>query len=322
MPNQPVNLPREGRTLRVLSLHAGGIRTLYTIRVLKRLMAEFDKTRPPTEGKSQPCDVFDMIGGVETGGLLALMLGRLQISLDDCETKFKYLCEKIYQPRRQNQSRQELTSEVFLPAVKEICGGQYSTEMVRLRNTYISCRVCVILKCSESGPYSWDILSTYTRDVEDVSHPNRKDADVWRVAAATTATVGQFEPQLLSEFAEGLGSWHPDRSLADPVDFVAREVKAEFPGVGALFINIGSGVSDRRWTQLTSTNNFFRDNPKVVEGEISINHTQLLGRFPAYSFSNWNEMEDKVTNFMSRDDINQEIVEYARKLSEACPPQI
>ena len=168
-----------------------------------------------------------------------------------------------------------------------------------------------------------DTLSTYIRPVEDVNHPNRVNTKLWRVAAATTATSSQFEPQLLSQYAENLGLWHPDRSLGDPIEHVAKEVKAEFPDREALIINIGSGVNDRRWTDDPSANSFIKDNPKVVKEEIIINHIQLLGRYPAHKFGSWKEINEKVTGFMGSDDtFNQKIVAYARKLSEACPPEI
>ena len=69
------------------------------------------------------------------------MLGHLRYSLDECEEKFKHLCEKIYQPRQRDQTRQDFTSQVLLPAIEEIFGGEHLVEIRTLRNTYISCRV-------------------------------------------------------------------------------------------------------------------------------------------------------------------------------------
>ncbi len=48
----------------------------------------------------QPWEEFDMIGGTSTGGLLAVMLGRLRMTLDDCQAAYLQLSERIFNPRR------------------------------------------------------------------------------------------------------------------------------------------------------------------------------------------------------------------------------
>ena len=44
--------------------------------VLKRLMYQLNPKQPP-----RPCDVFNYIVGTSTGGLIAIMLGRLVCSI-------------------------------------------------------------------------------------------------------------------------------------------------------------------------------------------------------------------------------------------------
>ena len=43
-----------------------------------------------------------MIGGTSTGGLLAVMLGRLRMTLDECQDAYLRLSERIFNPRRHN----------------------------------------------------------------------------------------------------------------------------------------------------------------------------------------------------------------------------
>jgi patatin-like phospholipase/acyl hydrolase len=70
--------------LRILSLDGGGVRGISSLYILKELMAQASRqlaADKPDEPSSipRPCQVFDMICGTSTGGLIALMLGRLEM---------------------------------------------------------------------------------------------------------------------------------------------------------------------------------------------------------------------------------------------------
>jgi patatin-like phospholipase/acyl hydrolase len=74
----------ENTPLRVLSLDGGGVRGISSLYILKELMNQASRqlaADKPNEPRSipRPCDVFDMICGTSTGGLIALMLGRLEM---------------------------------------------------------------------------------------------------------------------------------------------------------------------------------------------------------------------------------------------------
>jgi hypothetical protein len=44
----------------------------------------------------RPCHYFDYIGGTTTGGLLAVMLGRLRMSIEDCIEEYERLAESVF----------------------------------------------------------------------------------------------------------------------------------------------------------------------------------------------------------------------------------
>lgn len=48
------------------------------------------------ENPPKPCDYFDMIGGTSTGGLIALMLGRLGMTIDECTEAYDELSPDIF----------------------------------------------------------------------------------------------------------------------------------------------------------------------------------------------------------------------------------
>lgn len=45
---------------------------------------------------SKPCDYFDLMAGTSTGGLIAIMLARLRMSVPDCITAYHKLATQIF----------------------------------------------------------------------------------------------------------------------------------------------------------------------------------------------------------------------------------
>lgn len=72
------------RPLRILSLDGGGVRGISSLYILSDLMQQIsrelnsDALDEETDTNQRPCDHFDLICGTSTGGLIALMLGRLE----------------------------------------------------------------------------------------------------------------------------------------------------------------------------------------------------------------------------------------------------
>lgn len=80
--------------LRLLALDGGGVRGLSSLMILQHLMSAVDPESPP-----KPCDYFDMIGGTSTGGLIAIMLGRLRMTVDECITAYTSLSDKVFEKK-------------------------------------------------------------------------------------------------------------------------------------------------------------------------------------------------------------------------------
>jgi len=63
---------------RILSLDGGGVRGLSSLLILREIMEEIGR-RAQARDPPLPCQYFDLIGGTSTGGLIAIMLGRLRM---------------------------------------------------------------------------------------------------------------------------------------------------------------------------------------------------------------------------------------------------
>lgn len=80
--------------IRLLALDGGGVRGLSSLMILQSLMSTIDPENPP-----KPCDYFDMIGGTSTGGLIAIMLGRLRMTVDECIDAYVRLSRDVFQKK-------------------------------------------------------------------------------------------------------------------------------------------------------------------------------------------------------------------------------
>ncbi|KAH0544761.1 hypothetical protein FGG08_001128 [Glutinoglossum americanum] len=74
--------------LRILTIDGGGYQGIASLFILDTLMkgiAEAPKGKQgPCQSTIKPCDVFDVIGGVGSGGWLAMLLGRFRLTVSEC----------------------------------------------------------------------------------------------------------------------------------------------------------------------------------------------------------------------------------------------
>ncbi|EXJ63226.1 hypothetical protein A1O7_03673 [Cladophialophora yegresii CBS 114405] len=92
----------KGPPLRILSLDGGGVRGYSMLIILRELMHRVyveTEGKPPDvqTGTPKPCDYFDLIGGTGTGGLIAIMLGRLRMDLETCMDVYVKMTRKVFE---------------------------------------------------------------------------------------------------------------------------------------------------------------------------------------------------------------------------------
>ncbi|KAK0489807.1 FabD/lysophospholipase-like protein [Armillaria luteobubalina] len=73
----------------------GGIRDVSELFILEEIMKRIQlrKTLPNTPG---PCGYFDLIGGTSTGGLIAIMLGRLKMSTEEAPRSYNKISSTVF----------------------------------------------------------------------------------------------------------------------------------------------------------------------------------------------------------------------------------
>lgn len=80
---------------RILCLDGGGIRGLSEILILKEIMLQV-RMQNGLDNTPEPRQCFDFICGTSTGGLLAVLLGRLDCTLDECEALYREFGSEIF----------------------------------------------------------------------------------------------------------------------------------------------------------------------------------------------------------------------------------
>ncbi|KAI1120636.1 hypothetical protein F5Y10DRAFT_289506 [Nemania abortiva] len=229
--------------LRLLSLDGGGIRGLSTLMVLRQLMIAINPNNPP-----KPCEYFHLIGGTSTGGLIAIMLGRLQMDVDECITKYINLSKKVFQPKRK---KFELISKMLdLWTVK----GSYDSEALEaefkneahnregdenaLLESESSCKIFV---CAyTTGLNGKRQLRSYT--TKSAVNPLAQ-ITIWQAARATSAAATFFDPIKIGniKFVDGA------TGMNNPVQVVLDEAKSIWPNALSriqCILSIGTGKLD------------------------------------------------------------------------------
>lgn len=114
-----------GRGLRVLSLDGGGLRGLATVRMLRDIEAAAGR---------RIHDLFDLICGTSTGGVLAVALGVQRWTLDQCEAMYRDIGEKVFNAQGGGAA---LTDE---STWQQRLDGLYSTTRQRVRVAVQGCK--------------------------------------------------------------------------------------------------------------------------------------------------------------------------------------
>ncbi|KAH8587243.1 hypothetical protein B0O99DRAFT_747744 [Bisporella sp. PMI_857] len=187
------------KDLRLLALDGGGVRGLSALIILQQLMETIDPENPP-----KPCDYFDMIGGTSTGGLIAIMLGRLKMSIDDCIDAYLSLSDRIFQKKRhcvtvKGNIQGRFDSEELVQAVKEVVAAQKLKEDALLKD--LSDNACKVFVCATSKETSETIcLSSYKSPCSSSDLLN--SVKIWEACRATSAASSFFDAIAVGRFGE------------------------------------------------------------------------------------------------------------------------
>ncbi|KAF2191272.1 FabD/lysophospholipase-like protein [Zopfia rhizophila CBS 207.26] len=231
--------------VRLLALDGGGVRGLSALMILEQLMDAVNPDAPP-----KPCDYFDMIGGTSTGGVadgLAIMLGRLKMSIDECIHAYLQLSDRIFQKKRHRATvkgkiQGRFDSDELERAVKEVIKGQGLQEDALLKDTPdASCKVFV---CATSKETSETVCLTSYKSPRG-NNDLLNSVKIWEACRATSAASSFFDPIAIGryneEFVDGAtGANNPVVELWNQAQLMWGPAPLE--GKVQCLVSIGTGI--------------------------------------------------------------------------------
>ncbi|RAQ63408.1 hypothetical protein COH20_008878 [Aspergillus flavus] len=233
------------RPLRVLSLDGGGVRGLSSLCILREVMQ-----RLSPEGKPRkPCEVFDMIAGTSTGGLCAIMLGRLEMTVDECIEAYNRFMKKVFNVSSLRKNTRlvwkgsRFSADNIEAVIKELIKERLGDSEAPLLNEHSQCKAFVLVvrqdAANSKGPVH---LRSYVNTQQKSLLPNVK---AWEAARATSAAPTYFLPMEVST-DKGVKHKLIDAALGanNPVGWLWNEVLSVF-GAGRpidCILSIGTGI--------------------------------------------------------------------------------
>ncbi|KAH7338410.1 acyl transferase/acyl hydrolase/lysophospholipase [Rhizoctonia solani] len=252
----PVSLRDQSgaQPLRILSLDGGGVRGLSSLIIFREFIARLEKT-PGVTKPVIPADFFDLIVGTSTGGIMALMLGRLRMSVDEVLDMYLTLSKQVFHTGRVSTAAHACAT-MFMDGVPSMYDEirlekivkQTIAKRIKDQDTEAlledlspnSCRTAVVTARSADA----------TRPILMRSYAVPHDADperfkIWEAARATSAAPLYFRPMKAGvykvPYLDGCVSGH-----CNPTWLAMQEVKHLWPDrkIG-LFMSLGTGSPTR-----------------------------------------------------------------------------
>lgn len=241
---EPNPVDRTGLCL--LSLDGGGVRGLSTLYILKSVMTLLNHERQKKGLPSvKPCEIFDLIGGTSTGGLIAIMLGRLEMDVDECISAYSELMEAVFNERRRRlpvdlrgRVEPQFDSNKLKEAIETVIRRKdVSTTDLFNDGQERGCKVFVCTAAKEL--YGITRLRSYDLPQK----PNLK-ATICEAALATSAATGFFTPVNINgrTFVDGaLGANNPVDQVEEEAADIWCPKTGELKPLVKCFISIGTG---------------------------------------------------------------------------------
>ncbi|KAK5652534.1 hypothetical protein OQA88_10440 [Cercophora sp. LCS_1] len=240
--------------VRILSLDGGGIRGLSSLMILEEIMKGIGKEMGLPD-VPKPCDIFNMIGGTSTGGIISIMLGRLGMTVEECLEAYQEVARQAFTRKRRLQflpsSSGSFSATALENAIKKVV-KQYCTEPNCVDERDKGNNTCPHddLQFGKDGCVKTAVLAITRDDVGSgptlftTYDPKCKfyTCAIWQIARATSAAPAFFKPIRLGsheiEFIDAAIGYN------NPCEVIIKEARNQFPNRRLQILSVGTGLKD------------------------------------------------------------------------------
>ncbi|KAL1742839.1 acyl transferase/acyl hydrolase/lysophospholipase [Schizophyllum fasciatum] len=154
-----LTIPEPG--IRLLAFDDGGVRGLAMLLLLRDVLRQYQQA-VGLHTLPRPCDCFDIIAGSGTGGFIALMLGRLRLSIENAIECYARVVEHVF---AQTKAGGNFKATPFEKVLREISRRFGEGEETPVLDPYpMPCKTFVCTREEdESGRTTSQKLRTYSR---------------------------------------------------------------------------------------------------------------------------------------------------------------
>ncbi|KAJ5316420.1 hypothetical protein N7476_006727 [Penicillium atrosanguineum] len=308
--------PLNTNGLCLLSLDGGGVRGLSSLYILRDIMAQLNYERVDEE-PLKPCDVFDLIGGTSTGGLIAIMLGRLEMGIDECIAAYSELMHLIFGQKMNNlpvdwagNIRAQYDSTKLKHAIEHVIEGAGVAPDAPMNNGQTRrCRAFIAR------------LRSY-----DVTNEDTIPATICEAALATSAATGFFETVSIGEykFVDGaFGANNPMEEVEEEAADIWCTTSRELRPLVKCFLSIGTGapakapIDDNMLKFLSKTLVRMATKPESTERRFMARWSKELREKHVFRFNVEQGLQDvHMTDYQKRSAIESATYDYLHHSSQ------
>ncbi|KAA8909949.1 acyl transferase/acyl hydrolase/lysophospholipase [Sphaerosporella brunnea] len=229
------------RRLRLLSLDGGGVRGISSLVILKHLMSSLEESGAIAKG-TRPWEYFDLIAGTSTGGIIAILLGRLCLSIDECIDLYENLGGEIFGKAKSLHTGTMFSSSKLEETIRRIVDERTGVGSALLQQ-YSGGQLCPVFvvaidKERANLPDAVTLFRSYY-----VPNDQFRGVSIVEAVRATSAAPTFFKPMRISNSTET--KYFVDGGLGhnNPILHLIEEAEMMYPSaeIGCI-VSLGTGV--------------------------------------------------------------------------------
>ncbi|PVG00689.1 TPR-like protein [Serendipita vermifera] len=217
----------------------GGVNPLSALYIIDEMFQRL-KFDLGSEEDIRPCDWFDLIVGSGHGGLIALLLGRLQMKTPQAIEAYNSLASVLATEPTEVEEEREDNKARFMDAFRSIKPNSVDALMRTSAKENSSCKVAICALNAINRSSCQLIRSYVSRGM------NAPQGTILQAACATIASPDAYNPVVIGKGGDVMSYIDAMAGYANPTNEMLTEAEKVFGknGLVATIISIGSGKLD------------------------------------------------------------------------------